>query len=254
MTFDSPHIRVKDLNVHIGKNHVLKNISIDIPDKKITSFIGPSGCGKTTLLKTLNRLLDKNKDVTIKGEVLVDGENIYSSDAEVTDIRQKMGLLSQRPFPLPMSIYDNIAYGPRIHGTRKKKDLDVIVEHYLTATGLWNEVKDRLNSSPAGLSIGQQQRLCLARGLAVEPEIILGDEPTSALDPVSTQKIEELFLQLKDQYTLVLVTHILRQARRVSDYIVFLYMGEIIEFGTTEEVLLHPKEQLTKEYVKGYIS
>jgi phosphate transport system ATP-binding protein len=254
MTFDAPHIRVKNLNVHIGNNHVLKNISIDIPDKKITSFIGPSGCGKTTLLKTLNRLLDHNKEVTIEGEVLVDGENIYANDIEVTDIRQKMGLLSQRPFPLPMSIYDNIAYGPRIHGTRKKKELDIIVEHYLTATGLWGEVKDRLKSSPANLSIGQQQRLCLARGLAVEPEIILGDEPTSALDPVSTQKIEELFFQLKNQYTLVLVTHILRQARRVSDYIVFLYMGEIIEFGTAEEVLLHPKEKLTKDYVKGYIS
>ena len=254
MTFDSPHISVKDLNVHIGANHILKNISIDIPDKKVTSFIGPSGCGKTTLLKTLNRLLDRNKDVKIDGQVLVDGENIYDKKVEVIDVRQKMGLLSQRPVPLPMSIYDNIAYGPRIHGTRKKKELDKIVEHYLTAVGLWNEVKDRLNGSASRLSIGQQQRLCLARGLAVEPEIILGDEPTSALDPVSTQRIEELFLQLKDKYTLVLVTHILRQARRVSDYVVFLYMGEIIEFGPTEEVLLHPKEKLTQEYVKGYIS
>jgi phosphate transport system ATP-binding protein len=254
MTFDSPHIRVKDLNVYIGGNHILKNINIDIPDKKVTSFIGPSGCGKTTLLKTLNRLLDHNKDVKIDGQVLLDGEDIYAKGVEVTDIRQKMGLLSQRPFPLPMSIYDNIAYGPRLHGTTKKKDLDIIVEKYLRGVALWDEVKDRLKGSPAKLSIGQQQRLCLARGLAVEPEIILGDEPTSALDPVSTQRIEQLFLQLKDQYTLVLVTHILRQARRVSDYIVFLYMGEIIEFGTTEEVLLHPKEKLTQEYVKGYIS
>src|ERR1700733_9890937 len=231
MTFEAPHIRVKDLNVYIGDNHILRNISIDIPDKKITSFIGPSGCGKTTLLKTFNRLLDRNKDTRVEGQVLVDGEDIYGKGVEVTDIRQKMGLLSQRPFPLPMSIYDNIAYGPRIHGTRRKKELDQIVEHYLTATGLWDEVKDRLNSSAARLSIGQQQRLCLARGLAVEPEIILGDEPTSALDPVSTQKIEELFAKLKGQYTLVLVTHILRQARRVSDYIVFIYMGRIIEFG-----------------------
>jgi len=254
MTFDSPHIRVKDLNVHIGGNHILKNINIDIPDKKVTSFIGPSGCGKTTLLKTLNRLLDRNTDVKIDGQVLLDGQDIYAKGVEVTDIRQKMGLLSQRPFPLPMSIYDNIAYGPRLHGTTKKKDLDIIVEKYLRGVALWDEVKDRLKGSPARLSIGQQQRLCLARGLAVEPEIILGDEPTSALDPVSTQRIEELFLQLKDQYTLVLVTHILRQARRVSDYIVFLYMGEIIEFGPTEEVLLHPKEKLTQEYVKGYIS
>ena len=254
MTFESPHIRVKDLNVYIGNNHILKNINIDIPDKKITSFIGPSGCGKTTLLKTFNRLLDRNKDTKIQGQVLVDGEDIYGAGIEVTAMRRKMGLLSQRPFPLPMSIYDNIAYGPRIHGTRKKKELNDLVEHYLRAAGLWDEVKDRLNSPAARLSIGQQQRLCLARGLAVEPEIILGDEPTSALDPLSTQRIEELFLQLKDRYTLVLVTHILRQARRLSDYIVFLYLGEIIEFGTTEQVLLHPREKLTQEYVKGYIS
>jgi phosphate transport system ATP-binding protein len=254
MTFEAPHIRVKDLNVHIGGHHILKNISLDIPDKKVTSFIGPSGCGKTTLLKTFNRLLDRNTDVRIEGQVLVDGEDIYNDKVEVTNMRRKMGLLSQRPFPLPMSIYDNIAYGPRIHGSLKKKELNALVEHYLRATGLWEEVKDRLNSPAVRLSIGQQQRLCLARGLAVEPEIILGDEPTSALDPQSTQRIEELFLQLKDRYTLVLVTHILRQARRVSDYIVFIYMGEIIEFGPTEELLLNPREKLTKEYIKGYIS
>ncbi len=254
MTTGTPHISVRGLNVHINGHPILRNISIDIPDKGITSFIGPSGCGKTTLLKTLNRLLDRNKKVKIDGQVLVDGEDIYGKGVEVTGMRKKMGLLSQRPFPLPMSIYDNIAYGPRIHGIRKKKDLDATVEHYLRATYLWDEVKDRLNSSAGGLSIGQQQRLCLARGLAVEPEIILGDEPTSALDPVSTQKIEELFLQLKDKYTLVLVTHILRQARRISDNIAFLYMGELIEFGPAEEVLLHPKEKLTQDYVKGYIS
>ena len=249
-----PHIRVKELNVHIGDAHILKNISIDIPNNGITSFIGPSGCGKTTLLKTLNRLLDRDKNVRISGEVQVDGVDIYGKGVEVTEMRRKMGLLSQRPFPLPMSIYDNIAYGPRIHGIRKKKDLDVIVEKHLRATALWDEVRDRLHHSPSGLSIGQQQRLCLARGLAVEPEIILGDEPTSALDPVSTQRIEELFLQLKDSYTLVLVTHILRQARRLSDNIAFLYMGEIIEFGPAEEVLLRPRERLTQEYVKGFIS
>ena len=254
MTFEAPHISVKNLNVHIGQQHILKNISIDIPDKKVTSFIGPSGCGKTTLLKTFNRLLDRNKNVRIDGQVLVDGEDIYGKNIDVTETRRKMGLLSQRPFPLPMSIYDNIAYGPRIHGIKGKKQLDEIVESYLKAAGLWDEVKDRLNTSASRLSIGQQQRLCLARGLAVEPEIILGDEPTSALDPLSTEIIEELFLKLKDKYTLVLVTHILRQARRVSDYIVFLYMGEIIEFGTTEEVLLNPKEKLTQQYVKGYIS
>jgi phosphate transport system ATP-binding protein len=254
MTTGAPHISVKNLSVSIAGNPILKNISIDIPDKKITSFIGPSGCGKTTLLKTFNRLLDRNKNVRIEGQVLVDGEDIYGKKSEVTNMRKKMGLLSQRPFPLPMSIYDNIAYGPRIHGTRNKKELDRLVEYYLRATSLWDEVKDRLNSSANSLSIGQQQRMCLARGLAVEPEIILGDEPTSALDPVSTQRIEELFLKLKNSYTIVLVTHILRQARRVSDYIVFIYMGEIIEFGSTEEVLLHPKQKLTQEYVKGFIS
>jgi phosphate transport system ATP-binding protein len=254
MTTEKPHISVKNLNVHIDGNHILKNISIDIPDKKVTSFIGPSGCGKTTLLKTFNRLLDRQGNVQIDGQVLVDGEDLYSPDTEVTHIRKKMGLLSQRPFPLPMNIYDNVAYGVRLHGNKSKKELDEIVEHYLRGVSLWDEVKDRLKSPATRLSIGQQQRLCLARGLAVEPEIILGDEPTSALDPVSTQAIEELFLKLKDKYTLVLVTHILRQARRVSDYIVFIYMGEIIEFGTTEEVLLNPKEKLTKDYVKGYIS
>jgi phosphate transport system ATP-binding protein len=254
MTTGAPHISVKNLSVSIAGNPILKNISIDIPDKKITSFIGPSGCGKTTLLKTFNRLLDRNKNVRIEGQVLVYGEDIYGKKSEVTNMRKKMGLLSQRPFPLPMSIYDNIAYGPRIHGTRNKKELDRLVEYYLRATSLWDEVKDRLNSSANSLSIGQQQRMCLARGLAVEPEIILGDEPTSALDPVSTQRIEELFLKLKYSYTIVLVTHILRQARRVSDYIVFIYMGEIIEFGSTEEVLLHPKQKLTQEYVKGFIS
>ncbi|MFE3847978.1 phosphate ABC transporter ATP-binding protein PstB [Flavobacterium sp. LB3P45] len=249
-----PHISIQNLNVYIGENHILKNINLDIPDKKVTSLIGPSGCGKTTLLKTMNRLLDRQTDVRIEGKVLVDGENIYDPKVEVTHIRKKMGLLSQRPFPLPMNIYDNIAYGQRIHGNNNKKDLDEIVEKHLRGVNLWDEVKDRLKSPATRLSIGQQQRLCLARGLAIEPEIILGDEPTSALDPISTQHIEELFLQLKEKYTIVLVTHILRQARRVSDYIGFVYMGEIIEFGPTEEILLNPKEKLTKDYVKGFLS
>jgi phosphate transport system ATP-binding protein len=248
-----PHISIQNLNVYIGENHILKNINLDIPDKKVTSLIGPSGCGKTTLLKTMNRLLDRQNDVRVDGKVLVDGENIYDPKVEVTHIRKKMGLLSQRPFPLPMNIYDNIAYGQRIHGNHNKKELDEIVEKYLRGVNLWDEVKDRLKSPATRLSIGQQQRLCLARGLAIEPEIILGDEPTSALDPISTQAIEELFMQLKDKYTIVLVTHILRQARRVSDYIGFVYMGEIIEFGPTEEVLLNPKEKLTKDYVKGFL-
>lgn len=250
----TPHISVQHLDVHIGAQHILKDININIPDKKVTSIIGPSGCGKTTLLKSFNRLWDNTADVKITGKVLVDGEDIYAPDAEVTHIRKKMGLLSQRPYPLPMSIYDNVAYGPRIHGIRKKHVLDQLVEEQLKATGLWNEVKDRLNASATRLSIGQQQRLCLARGLAVGPEIILGDESTSALDPVSTAIIEDLFISLKEKYSIVLVTHILRQARRVSDYIIFVYMGKIIEFGPTEEVLLNPKEELTKEYVKGYIS
>jgi len=250
----TPHISVQHLNIGIGTQQILKDITINIPNKGVTSIIGPSGCGKTTLLKSFNRLLDNTPDVSITGKVLVDGEDIYDPKAEVTHIRKKMGLLSQRPYPLPMSIYDNIAYGPRIHGTRKKADLDEIVETQLKATGLWNEVKDRLKSPASRLSIGQQQRLCLARGLAVEPEIILGDESTSALDPVSTSIIEDLFIRLKQDYTIVLVTHILRQARRVSDYIIFVYMGRIIEFGPTEEVLLNPKQELTREYVKGFIS
>ena len=254
MSQETPHISVQNLNLYYGENHALKNINIDIPNSKVTSFIGPSGCGKTTLLKTFNRLHDSSLEVRVEGKVLLDGENIYDKNAEVTSIRKKMGLLSQRPFPLPMSIYDNIAYGPRIHGERDKHKLDEIVERHLKDVALWPEVKDRLKSPASRLSIGQQQRLCLARGLAVEPEIILGDEPTSALDPKSTQKIEELFLELKEKYTIVLVTHILRQARRVSDYVAFVYNGEIIEFGPTEELLLNPKEKLTQEYVKGFFS
>jgi len=254
MTIENPHISVQGLNVQIGNNHILKDINIDIPNKKVTSIIGPSGCGKTTLLKTFNRLLDNTSDVKITGKVLVDGENIYDPNIEITHIRKKMGLLSQRPYPLPMSIYDNIAYGPRIHGNPKKKDLDILVEDQLKNVGLWEEVKDRLNTPATRLSIGQQQRLCLARGLAVGPEIILGDESTSALDPLSTHIIEDLFMKLKENYSIVLVTHILRQAARVSDYIIFVYMGRIIEYGPAEQILKDPQEQLTKEYVKGYIT
>ncbi len=249
-----PHISVQNLNVSIRDHQILHDITINIPNKKVISIIGPSGCGKTTLLKSFNRLLDDTDGVKVSGKVLVDGENIYDPGAELTHIRKKMGLLSQRPYPLPMSIYDNVAYGPRLHGKPRKVELDEIVEAQLKATGLWNEVKDRLHAPATRLSIGQQQRLCLARGLAVEPEIILGDESTSALDPVSTSIIEDLFIHLKQKYTIVLVTHILRQARRVSDYIIFVYMGKIIEFGPTEELLLNPQKELTKEYVKGFIS
>jgi phosphate transport system ATP-binding protein len=248
------HISVRGLNVYYGDNHVLKNINLDIPDKKITAIIGPSGCGKTTLLKCFNRLIDIVDHVKVTGEVLVDGENIFDPDSEITHIRKKMGLLSQRPYPLPMSIYDNIAFGPKLHEAMKRKDLDKLVEHYLKAASLWDEVKDRLKMPASRLSIGQQQRLCLARGLAVEPDIILGDEPTSALDPQSSQHIEKKFLELKDKYTIVVVTHILRQARRIADYIVFIHMGEIIEHGPASEVLEHPREQKTREYVSGVIS
>lgn len=250
----TPHIQIKDLNVHIQGAHILKNINLDFPNNSITSIIGPSGCGKTTLLKTLNRLMDDSKEVDVTGSVLVNGEDIYAKDAEVTHIRKKMGLLSQRPFPLPMSIFDNIAYGPKIHGEKNRKVLEKIVETQLRNVGLWDEVKDRLDSSATGLSIGQQQRLCLARGLAVQPEIILGDESTSALDPISTQTIENLLIDLKKDYTIVLVTHILRQARRVSDYIVFVYNGEVVEFGKTKDILLNPQNPITQQYVKGYIS
>jgi len=251
---EQPHIVIRDLNVHIEGKHILKNINLDIPKHSVTSIIGPSGCGKTTLLKTLNRLLDDVSDVQVSGSVLVNGEDIYAPGAEVTHLRKKMGLLSQKPYPLPMSIFDNIAYGPKIHGERNKQRLKEIVERQLKNVGLWDEVKDRLDASATGLSIGQQQRLCLARGLAVQPEIILGDESTSALDPISTQTIENLLIELKTQYTIVLVTHILRQARRVSDYILFVYQGEILEFGKTEDVLLRPQHEITQQYVKGFIS
>lgn len=248
------HISVRNLSVSFGKQQVLKNITLDIPDRMISAIIGPSGCGKTTLLRSFNRLLDPADGVKISGEVLVDGENILDPNTEVTHIRKKMGLLSQRPCPLPMSIYDNVAYGPRIHGVRSKKELDRMVEHYLREVGLWEEVKDRLSEPASKLSVGQQQRLCLARGLAVEPRIILADEPTSALDPKSSQHIEQKFQQLKSDYTIVIVTHILRQAKRLADYVFFLYLGELIEHGPAEKIFEHPDKELTQEYIKGMIS
>ncbi|MCJ7779166.1 MAG: phosphate ABC transporter ATP-binding protein PstB [Sedimentisphaerales bacterium] len=248
------HISVQNLNVFYGNEHALKNITINIPDKKIIVIIGPSGCGKTTLLKSFNRLIDSIDGIKVSGKVWVDGEDIFDPKAEVTHIRKKMGLLSQNPYPLPMSIYDNVAYGPRIHGLKDKKELDRIVEHYLKVSSLWDEVKDRLHTPASRISMGQQQRLCLARGLAVEPEIILADEPTSALDPKSSQRIEQSFLKLKKGYTIIIVTHILRQAKRLADYVVFLYCGELIEHGPAEEIFENPKEEMTKEYIKGVIS
>lgn len=248
------HISVKNLNVYYGKEQALKDINVDIPNKKITAIIGPSGCGKTTLLKSFNRLIEMTEGIRVSGEILVDGEDILNPRVEVTHIRKKMGLLSQNPYPLPMSIYNNVAYGPRIHGTKNKKELDCIVEHYLKESSLWPEVKDRLNSPASKLSIGQQQRLCLARGLAVKPKIILGDEPTSALDPKSSQAIEERFLALKNEYTIIIVTHILRQAKRLADYVIFLYLGQLVEHGPANEVFENPKMEMTKEYIKGIIS
>jgi phosphate transport system ATP-binding protein len=248
-----PNLKVKNLNVYYGNTHALKNINIDIPEKMITAIIGPSGCGKTTLLKCLNRLLESDDDVKITGQVLINGEDIYDPETEVTHLRKKIGLLSQKPFPLPMSIYDNVAFGPKIHGTKKKKELDKIVEFYLKEARLWDEVQDRLHSPASKLSIGQQQRLCLARGLAVQPEFILGDEPTSALDPQSSINIENKFSELKFKYTIIIVTHILRQARRIADYIIYMHSGEIVEHGPAKDVLENPKHQKTIEYMQGII-
>lgn len=251
---DKPHLQVRGLSVSYGSMPALKNVSVDIPDKKITAIIGPSGCGKSTLLRACNRLLENGDDVSISGKVLVDSEDIYDPRNDVTQIRKKMGLLSQRPYPLPMSIYDNIAFGPRIHGLSSKGSMDETVRHYLAIVGLWEEVKDRLREPASRLSIGQQQRLCLARGLAVEPQIILADEPTSALDPKSSQKIEAEFKKLKDRYTIIIVTHILRQARRLADYVVFMYLGELIEHGPAGQIFSNPQHTMTREYIQGVIS
>lgn len=274
------HISVKNLNIWYGSHQALNNITIDIPDKKITAIIGPSGCGKTTLLKSFNRLIDLQDGIKVSGKVLVDGEDIYDPKVEVTHLRKKMGLLFQRPQVLPMSIYENVAYGQRIHGITGKnllkrieemEDLcpfrdycdalshlkegnekDILVECYLRMAGLWEEVRDRLKSPASKLSIGQQQRLCLARGLAVEPEIILGDEPTSSLDPISAERIEQRFLELKNQYTIILVTHSLRQAKRLADYVVFLYLGNLIEHGPADTFFKNPKDAKTQAYINGH--
>jgi phosphate transport system ATP-binding protein len=250
----SSEIKVSNLNVSIGDNHILKNIDLEIPNNKITCIIGPSGCGKSTLLKTINRLIDNNEKVKVNGEIIINGENIYGKNVEVTHIRRKMGLLSQRPTPLPMSIFDNITFGCKIHGVRNKEQLKQIVEENLRAAGLWDEVKDRLHAPASSLSIGQQQRLCLARGLAIKPQFILGDESTSALDPISSRHIEDLFVKLKEKYGVVLVTHTLRQALRIADHVIFIYLGEVIESGPAKELFNHPKHELTKQYLSGVFS
>jgi phosphate transport system ATP-binding protein len=244
-------IRISDLNLSIGKQHILKNINIEIPEKKITVILGPSGCGKTTLLKSLNRLTDLYPEMKVSGNIMIDNDDILHTNEDITMIRQRMGLLSQRPYPLPMNIYNNVAFGLRISGRKKKRYLDKRVEHYLKMANLWDEVKDRLKDPASALSIGQQQRLCLARGLAVDPDIILADEPTSALDPISSEAIEKKFVELKQQYTIVMVTHVLRQARRIADYVVFMYLGEVIEQGTAEQVFENPQNEVTKQYLKG---
>jgi len=247
-------IETKNLNVYYHNNNALKNINIKIPAKQLTAVIGPSGCGKTTLLKSFNRLLEIQEDVKISGQIIVDGENILDRKAsEVPDIRKKMGLLSQKPYPLPMSIYENVAYGLRIHHDKTEDELDQSVEQCLQEAGLWNEVKDRLDDPASRLSLGQQQRLCLARAIAVKPEVLLCDEPTSALDPISAQQIEKLLLKLKKDYTVILVTHTLRQAKRVADYVIFLYFGEVVEEGPADEVFNHPKHPQTKAYLDGEI-
>jgi phosphate transport system ATP-binding protein len=244
-------ISIQNLNLSIDNIKILNDINLDIPKNKITVILGPSGCGKTTLLKTLNRLTDLYPNVKVEGKIIIDNEDILHTTKDITEIRKKMGLLAQRPYPLPMNIYNNIAFGLRLGGNKKKAILDERVEHYLRQVSLWDEVKDRLKEPASALSIGQQQRLCLARGLSVEPEIILADEPTSALDPISSQAIEHKFIELKEQYTVVLVTHILRQARRIADYIIFMYLGEIIEYGMAKEILENPKQEKTKMYMEG---
>ena len=248
------YLKVSDLNIHINKAHILKNVNLEIPDKKITCIIGPSGCGKSTLLKTFNRLIDDVEGIKYDGSIWVDGLNIFDPKTEITEIRKKMGLLSQRPCPLPMSIYDNIAFGCKMHGERNRKKLNQIVEAQLKAVGLWEEVKSRLNAPASKLSIGQQQRLCLARGLAVEPEFILADEATSALDPISSKHIEELFVELKQDYAIILVTHTLRQALRIADHVIFMYLGEVIEAGPADEIFNNPKQELTRKYLEGAFS
>ncbi len=248
---DKTIIESRALNLYYGDNHALKDISIQIPANKITALIGPSGCGKSTFLKTLNRMNDLVEGVKIDGEVLYNGENIYGKDVDVTRLRKQIGMVFQKANPFPMSIYDNIAYGPRTHGIRGKARLDAIVERSLRDAAIWDEVKDRLNKSALGLSGGQQQRLCIARALAVEPDILLMDESTSALDPISTSKIEDLAMELKNRYTVIMVTHNMQQAVRVSDKTAFFLLGELVEYGDTERIFSHPQEKRTEDYITG---
>ena len=241
----------KDLCLWYGENQALKNINISIPEKSITALIGPSGCGKSTFLKTLNRMNDLIPSVKIQGDVSYKGKNIFDKDVDVNELRRDVGMVFQKPNPFPMSIYDNIAYGPRTHGISSKVKLDEIVEKALKDAAIWDEVKDRLKKNALGLSGGQQQRICIARALAVEPKVLLMDEPTSALDPISTSRIEELALQLKEKYTIIIVTHNMQQAVRISDNTAFFLLGELVEMGETEKLFSQPKDKRTEDYITG---
>ena len=246
-----PVISAKDLNLWYGDFKALKNISLDVGEREITALIGPSGCGKSTFLKTLNRMNDLVPGVRIEGDVRLKGQDIFARDMELTDLRRRVGMVFQKANPFPMSIYDNVAYGPRTHGVRSHAKLDDIVERSLRSAAIWDEVKDRLKKSAMGLSGGQQQRLCIARALAVEPEVLLMDEATSALDPISTSKIEDLALELKEHYTVVMVTHNMQQAARISDNTAFFLLGELVEFGRTEQLFSAPADKRTEDYITG---
>ena len=251
METENDKIVTKELTLSYGERVVLNNINLRIRRNKITAIIGPSGCGKSSLLRCLNRLIDLTPEAKVSGQVFLDGKDIYAEDVDVTDIRRRVGMVFQKPNPFPKSIYDNIAYGLRLKGVKSKGTISEVVERTLRDTGLWDEVKERLHTSAMELSGGQQQRLCIARALAVEPEVILMDEPCSALDPASTFKIEELMMRLKKQYTIVIVTHNMQQAARVSDFTGFLYLGRLIEFGETKRIFTNPKERLTEDYISG---
>ncbi|HIQ58407.1 MAG TPA: phosphate ABC transporter ATP-binding protein [Candidatus Merdivicinus intestinavium] len=240
-----------NLDFYYGQTHALKDVTLPIKERRVTAFIGPSGCGKSTFLRTLNRMNDLIEGTRVEGTILLDGEDIYGPRVDVTTLRKRVGMVFQRPNPFPMSIYDNIAYGPRLHGIRKKSELDAIVEQSLQGAALFDEIKDRLKKSALSLSGGQQQRLCIARALAVEPEVLLMDEPTAALDPISTQKVEELILELKQHYTVAIVTHNMQQAARVSDFTAFFLVGEMVEFGETQQVFHDPADKRTADYIGG---
>ncbi|MCG9968328.1 phosphate ABC transporter ATP-binding protein PstB [Pelotomaculum terephthalicicum JT] len=244
-------ISVSNLNLHYGDFHALKNVNLEVEENQVTALIGPSGCGKSTFLRTLNRMNDLIEGVKVDGEILLDGQNIYRQEEDVVSLRKRIGMVFQRPNPFPMSVYDNIAYGPRIHGTKNKRKLDEIVEKSLRAAVLWDEVQDRLYKSALGLSGGQQQRVCIARLLAVEPEVLLMDEPTSALDPLATMKIEELIQVLKKDYTIIIVTHNMQQAARVSGVTAFFLNGDLIEYGVTESIFTKPTDKRTEDYITG---